>query len=590
MEHTRIRVRTAWLIGCGLLALAAPAAARPTVEVSIDADEVFVGQPFRLELNIEGDQAVAQPDMPEIPHCSVQYSGSSALTQIINGRVTQRTTLTYIVTANQAGRLVIPAIAVDVGGRVVRSEPLEIEVHGPAERPTVAQDDSGNVLLLAEVRCDEQRLYVGQQARFTLTFWIKVPDGLGTRLDARDLYSLLANRRTGFGRFPEPRNAQLVPLEMDDGTRANYYQYASSAEIVVERPGPIAFDDLVIAMDYPVRLSRDIFGQVRLTRSTPLRIRPKIVAPTVRPLPTDGRPPGFNGAVGRLRLSTRADATVVRVGDPIKLTIEISGKGPLDTLAGPRLESQPALTAGFRVPAETLAGQTVRGRRIFTQIIRAKRADVREIPPIEYPYFNPQTEQYEVARSKPIPLTVRASDLATADDLLKLPAGTSAGEPVKALDGLRGLKSGEAELLANTTPVSPMWLGVALVGPPVAFFGFWGCAAVFGARLSDPSRRRRQRALSNALRRLHQANGQPADAAAALASYLADRLDEPPGRFTGRTAVDWLRQRGVEQATVAACAQLIEQAEAAAYGGASSDGSLVRLAEQCLRRLEREKL
>jgi hypothetical protein len=75
-----------------------------------------------------------------------------------------------------------------------------------------------------------------------------------------------------------------------------------------------------------------------------------------------------------------------------------------------------------------------------------------------------------------------------------------------------------------------------------------------------------------------------------LASYLADRLDQPPGRFTGRAAIDLLVERRVSDETLRCCRELIDRYETAAYGGATGDDGLAELAERCLHRLEGERL
>jgi hypothetical protein len=570
----------------------ASAAAQPSYELRVGVDEVYVGESFLVELVIEGAKSYSQPTFPAIPNCAVQPAGQSSSTTFVNGRMSQSVTLTYTLTPRRAGELVIPPITFEVNGRRVTTNGVSVQVRPATERSTVATGDSGETLLLAEIKCRETSLVVGQQARFTLTFWIKAPTGLPTRLDANDLYGLMHNRRSGFGPFPEPQNAESVPQTLADGSKASYYEFRTSVDVRLEREGPVEFDGLTIAMEYPRRLSRDVFGRLRLAEADTLAIRPTVVAPDVAALPVAGRPAGFSGAVGNFKLNVRPDATIVRVGDPISLTIEVRGNGPLDALAAPILAAQPKLTADFRVPSETLTGRTVGERRIFTQTIRAKRADVTEVPPIEFPYFDPKLGEYAVARSNAVPLTVRASEVATADELLDLSTDAPPAERVESLQGLRGLKTSETELLTVFAPVTMRQVVWVVGAPPVAFMCFWGCSA-WVARGGDSARRRRQRALPAAARRIRQASGSPAGGAetgAALASYLADRLDQPPGRFTGRAAIDLLVERRVSDETLRCCRELIDRYETAAYGGATGDDGLAELAERCLHRLEGERL
>ena len=64
------------------------------------------------------------------------------------------------------------------------------------------------------------------------------------------------------------------------------------------------------------------------------------------------------------------------------------------------------------MPSEAASG-TVEGRsKVFTQSIRALSETVREIPPIEFAFFNPAKGEYETVRSAPIAITVKPSAIA----------------------------------------------------------------------------------------------------------------------------------------------------------------------------------
>ncbi len=157
------------------------------------------------------------------------------------------------------------------------------------------------------------------------------------------------------------------------------------------------------------------------------------------PVPQDHRPANFSGAVGLFDIEAHANPTEVRVGDPINLTIDIFGSGPLDTLPPPLLASDPALTRDFRVPTEPLAGETRSGTRHFEVVIRATNDRITEIPAIEYPYFDPDAERFVIARSDPITLEVEpAAELALPEPTQLTAPGIADGTELQKLDGLHG--------------------------------------------------------------------------------------------------------------------------------------------------------
>jgi hypothetical protein len=298
------------------------------------------------------------------------------------------------------------------------------------------------------------------------------------------------------------------------------------------------------------------------------------------------------------------------VGDPIELTIDIYGDGPLETLPPPLLSANERLNEGFRLPGESLAGEMHEGRRRFKLTIRAKRDDVTEVPPIAYPYFDPDAERFVIARSKPIPLAVTPAAEVAPPDVTGLGASErAAGAPaLEALDGLRDIETRESALLASTTGVTSGMVAGVMLAPPAVFLLTWAGVAYAQSRTADPVRRRRQAAPRAARRRLTQARtratgarsgsegpGSPACAAeiaATLAGYLADRFNEPPARFTGLAGVDFLRGRGVRDDLLTQWASLVQRCEEASFGGGTpaDDAALIRQALHCLTAVERERL
>src|SRR4030095_14649824 len=67
----------------------------------------------------------------------------------------------------------------------------------------------------------------------------------------------------------------------------------------------------------------------------PVNIASESVPMRVSPLPTEGVPEGFNGAMGSYRLAVDAGPTSLAVGDPVTVRVKISGTGALDALTYP---------------------------------------------------------------------------------------------------------------------------------------------------------------------------------------------------------------------------------------------------------------
>lgn len=600
------------------LALAVPVLrAQTSVELNVSRTEAYVNEPLTLEIAVNNFKTCEPPAFPEIPNGVIRDLGApteSSISFNFNGRGGAKISRTYRyeLTPRKIGELVVPPIKVQVDGKAFETERVRIKVN-----PSDADE-----LLFAEITAAPARLYVGQRVPLTLRIFVKPARAGGNRLNSNTMLQQFEG--SALGPFPPRVQQREEQRQRPDGSTQLYYVYETSVNHTLTRPGPLAFDNVEIGMNYPTRFGRTVWGEYNVTAWRALRAKPQALTPEVRPLPTEGRPANFAGAVGAYDITVAADPASVRVGDPIRLKIELSGTGEIDALPPPRLAADPRLTKGFRVSAETPVGETVLGRRRFTQIIRALSPDVTEIPPIEYPYFDSEAGQYKIARSRPLPLAVAAAEKLEAADLTNL-AGprTAPAEELEPLDGLRGNETREAVLLAVVRPVQLWQVAAGVLAPPAVFVFAWGCVAYRAARRGDAAGRRRQNALAHARRRIeaalraHQENvvhsgvtdasgvsdtsdaarasgapQLPHEIAAALIGYLADRFDEPPARFAGRAAGEFLAARGVRAETLRRWTELVEQCERASFGG-QPDGdaaALARAAGECLELLERERL
>lgn len=558
---------------------------QPAVDFVLNSDEAFVNEEILAELQITNFDA-EPPHTLDIPDCVVKFAGGPNVNSYHAnrfGKVEERVTKAYqyLLRPTKVGTLSIPAIEIQGKDGTLRTRPKRIQVR---------QSDADK-LLSAEISCDEQRLYVGQQARFTLSITVKTASVDNQILDANWMYNQIDPRRRGFGMFPPPTRYDTKGRGLD-----TYYIYTTSTDVVLEQPGPVEFPDAEVVMAYPSRFRYDIFRDVTPAQTRRLSVTPTVTAPPVLSLPAAGRPTNFNGAVGQFTIDVTATPTSARVGDPIDLQITLRGAGPISTLPGPNLGANAALSDGFRVPNETLAGDVRDDGKTkrFTQTIRAKRSEVTEIPPIEYPFFNPKSGEYEVARSEPIRVTISMTDQLDAADLAPSAPAQNATSQTP-IDNLRENRTNERELLSRPLHITPRTVAMAVCTPP-GVFGLFAMARVVGqARNGDPARKRRANARRAAEQRIRAAqqsvtHEQAQGVAAAISSYFADRLNDQPARFAGRGAVDHLRARGVNGATVEKCEALLDGLEHAAYGGGAADEKLAQQALALVDALERERL
>jgi hypothetical protein len=127
----------------------------------------------------------------------------------------------------------------------------------------------------------------------------------------------------------------------------------------------------------------------------------------INPFPIQLRPPSFNGAVGQFKLSVKMTTPqAVNVGDKINLLIEVSGKGQMDTVQPPDLCCQPGFSGIFwssDLPPVLQQTGTTKG---FIIELRPLNPLPKEIPSIQFSYFDPEQEKYVTLQSSPIPIKI----------------------------------------------------------------------------------------------------------------------------------------------------------------------------------------
>ena len=178
--------------------------------------------------------------------------------------------------------------------------------------------------------------------------------------------------------------------------------------------------------------------------------------------PADGRPAGLRGRRRtRSRSRRRWTRAGARVGDPLVLHLTVSGVGNVSLFPRPRFVLPWAQTvAGAEHVVVDSTSTLVQGRKEFEWVVTPQREGAVEVPAVRYPYFNPYTEQYEVALSRPLAVTVRRGALAVA-----------APDSAPATPRLRLRARYRGELAEPLTSTPGFWLGMAIAPFPALVLG-----------------------------------------------------------------------------------------------------------------------
>ena len=577
---------------------AAPAEINVSAAVA-DDDGLYPGEPFQYQISIEGYDQPGAPDMTPLADLSPSYVGgqnrSRSFSMNINGRRTQRSVQGYIMayqlTADKPGRLLLPAVNVNIEGRIYKTNPLEVDILKPAT--------SDSLDLQSEL--SDRRSYVGQPVTLSVRWYVST--GIADRIaDYHFNIPVLHDNHNFFFEAAPSRgpgdSTQQIDLPSGPAvvrqSRARHQDddcvlVAFDVILIPRRAGAIELPAATVAAKIDVsRRARSIFDTRRQYKrflatasSMPLN---------VLPLPAEDRPPDFTGLVGRYRIRTAATPTEVNVGDPITLTIAISGD-LLKMVTAPDLQSVPAFADNFKIPSEQAAPKLSRTGKTYTQTVRAKNEDITEIPPIPLSYFDVDQGAYITVHSDPIPLTVSPTRVVTADQAVGAAASPRTTRLQQIKTGLAANYDGP-DLLKNVafTPAAaltqPSYL--ALLGSPLAVFVI--AAVLRVARRTSPARqaaRRRTSAYRNAAASLKRRRD-PAQIADVLRAYVADRYNRTAQSLTADDCAQLLRDDHKPSDLIDKFAAILETCELTRYGRSTDDSQTYNLHEisSLLKRLQ----
>ncbi|MBL7715691.1 MAG: protein BatD [Bdellovibrionales bacterium] len=435
--------------------LTAPMArAAPDVDfqATVDKDQITEDDSItlRITVKVDGNAQIGnvQYQAPDFMLVN-QFDNSFMESYYENGKFGVRNSreMTRVLRPNRTGKIFISGISLSVNGTSHSAPSIGIVVsqggqgtppppsyggagvglRGAGKRPPGSSKD---VFVRAEV--DKDHVYKGEQVIVSYYLYARVrvfnvqvdkyPTFTGFLREDLDIPVVTSNRfnweRVNLDGVPYQRGLlaryALYPLKegnLDVDTmalRASHYS---------QRPGMPEVDE-----DDPFAPFMNFFQSMAPVSSTSTSDR---VPVQVTPLPAEGRPADFGGAVGEFDIVSATDRYQIRAGEPLTLTVKIEGRGNPSIIEEPKVQ----WPSGFQVyetKGRTKSGKGGVGERIFEILLIPKNAGTLEIPGIPLSYFDPKKKQYVSKASKPISIQVldAAPGSAAAQALQGAPPGT----------------------------------------------------------------------------------------------------------------------------------------------------------------------
>lgn len=464
---------------------------------TLQPSEMSVGESTQLSITIEGSASVSVSNLPTIDGLEFIQVGSSTNLRFINGVMNGGVTYVYQVVAQKEGTFTIPPITIVSGGNTIKTNPLTLQVRRSSFVPatpsssaqvstpkgrssTTATNSPSSDVAMIQLIYPKRNFYVGELVPAELKVYLR----RGLQIKEVSLPTLSGNAFTvgKLGNNPDQKT------ELIDGI--NYavltWHTAIAAVKAGEHPLGAQIECIVLVPDSSRRSNPfggnlfddpffdHFFGGVQQKKIT---LQTQDATVKILPLPTEGRPADFSGAIGHFQISSLLSTKEVSVGDPITLNLKIFGTGNFDRVQAPNLDKNQSFktyTPSSKFEPTNEAGFV--GQKIFEQVLVPLRADVKEVPLLRFSFFDPENHQYVTLTSDPLPIQV---------------VGISPGTQMKALDTMgnkapfqnsthqaKETSTGTAELIPNKLDLSSTLFGRTIFTSSPVFWSVYSLPAI----------------------------------------------------------------------------------------------------------------
>jgi hypothetical protein len=354
----------------------------PQFRLDIDSLNLQQGTSTRLTVTVENAQGAEVTSIEGIGDFDVLSNNYGMTTQIINGTVTYQESHTYTIMPKSAGQFTL-WVNMKYKGKAYKTNELNVRV---GESNNTGESENREIFLKTILSSDE--VYYGQKIILAYELYTRYNiEGSGF-LDSVDIDGFIKKEVS-------EDNLKANYAYVDDRKYAKY----EVKQIYISPVKPGTFD--IPSYNFQANVSTGGF----FSSSQPMYLKSDPKQITVRPLPTSNQPADFSGIVGNLNLESSYNKKQIDLKDSLTLNVKLSGDCNLEGLS----KIINGEIQGFSVyeteksTEESIVDNQYNIQKEFEIILVPEKIGEIKIDPIQIPYFNPKSGNYEKAE---IPGTV----------------------------------------------------------------------------------------------------------------------------------------------------------------------------------------
>ncbi|MFL2584242.1 MAG: BatD family protein, partial [Flavobacteriaceae bacterium] len=483
----------------------------------------------------------------------------------VNGKRTYSMTYTYFITPLKKGVFDIEQASIEYEGNVYKTTPVTINVTEAVAIPRDPNDPKyivdEKLHLVAEV--SKRSPYINEP--ITIVYKLYFAQNVNpTDVDVVDM-----PKYNDFWSYNVDIPNRNIDTSIYKGERYNFVEWRKVV-LYPQRAGKLEIKPL--SLDVTVNVptgKRDFFQRVIYTQ-VPKLVSAGNLTINVKPLPTEGQPVDFSGAVGNFSIDVSTSKKQLKANESLQAKVKISGRGNLRLFGMPNLQTpsaieqyEPETSENIRSNLSGMSGSITQSYTLIPQV-----QGKYPIPSIEFSFFNPKKKTYETIKSSEQLVDVTEGPLANRAVNPTTPSvAVSIDSPFKfiALD--------TSFVPINTTTFFRSTLFYLLWGSPLGLVLLYVVYArrkqkqlgdTEGVRMRTANRMARKY-LSEAKRNLNNSEEFYVALERALHNYLKAKLKMETSDFSKEKIKNILSQIGVEESLVNDFVSVLENCEFARY-------------------------
>ncbi|MBO3115415.1 protein BatD [Winogradskyella sp. DF17] len=384
-------------------------------EAKVSKSKLGVNERLRIdfEMNKDGDNFIP----PNFEGFDVVGGPSTSVSNSwFNGKRSYKKTYTYFLSPQKRGTFTIKQAKIEIEGEIYKTFPVTITVTAAVDKPNSPPDASDiaaeKIHLVAEV--SKTNPYLNEAITV--------------------VYKLYVSPETGVSNWREkdnPRyndfwsqNIEIKGLNIQNGKyKGEDYRYVVLRKTVLypQKSGKLSIEPLVLDITVEVPTNRtDIFGRALMTK-VPQTVTAGSRTINVKPLPEQGKPADFKGAVGDFTLSVTTSKTELNATESLQAKVEVSGKGNLKLFELPKLTTPSSLEVYEPEHEESVRTNLngMQGSISDTYTIVPQYKGKYPVPSVSFSYFDLNSERYKRLSSDEIVIDVLEGPTASLNSTIE---------------------------------------------------------------------------------------------------------------------------------------------------------------------------